>query len=78
MVNSPGLWRNCFKKKASTAHIVKGIFKIFEASICTIDKEFTTAEFDLWINALKNHCWLEQNLYFEQRRGLLFSPLLSD
>jgi polyisoprenoid-binding protein YceI len=30
---------------------VKGIFKTFDASIYTTDKDFTTAEIDLWIDA---------------------------
>jgi polyisoprenoid-binding protein YceI len=31
---------------------VKGAFKIFDASIYTTDKDFTTAEIDLWIDVL--------------------------
>lgn len=30
---------------------VKGQFKTFDASICTTDKDFTTAEIDLWVDA---------------------------
>ncbi len=30
---------------------VKGTFKTFDASICTTDKDFTTAEMNLWIDA---------------------------
>jgi len=30
---------------------VKGTFKIFDASIYTVGKDFTTAEIDLWIDA---------------------------
>ena len=30
---------------------VKGAFKTFDASICTTDKDFTTAEINLWIDA---------------------------
>ncbi len=30
---------------------VKGEFKTFDASICTTDKDFTTAEIDLWVDA---------------------------
>ena len=30
---------------------VKGVFKKFDASIYTIEKEFTTAEIDLWIDS---------------------------
>ena len=30
---------------------VKGAFKTFDASIYTTDKDFTTAEIDLWIDA---------------------------
>ena len=36
-------------KHLMIAH-VKGVFKKFDASIYTIDKDFTTAEIDLWID----------------------------
>jgi hypothetical protein len=37
-------------------HYFRGIFKILDAGIYFINKEFTTAEFDLRINSLKDKC----------------------
>src|SRR5579871_925177 len=40
-----------FKIKHLMIAHVKGSFKIFDASIYTFDKDFTTAQIDLWIDA---------------------------
>lgn len=40
-----------FKVKHLMISHVKGSFKTFDASIYTTDKDFTTAEIDLWIDA---------------------------
>ena len=40
-----------FKVRHLMISHVKGSFKIFDASIYTVDKDFTTAEIDLWIDA---------------------------
>ena len=40
-----------FKVRHLMISNVKGSFKVFDASIYTFDKDFTTAEIDLWIDA---------------------------
>jgi polyisoprenoid-binding protein YceI len=40
-----------FKVKHLMIAYVKGVFKIFDASIYTYGKDFTTVEIDLWIDA---------------------------
>jgi polyisoprenoid-binding protein YceI len=40
-----------FKVRHLMISHVKGSFKVFDASIYTSDKDFTTAEIDLWIDA---------------------------